>query len=88
MLIQPVAVYCYVFIQIQKLELSITIMITITCQQKLSNTGVRYWLHFVFSISIMITIRAYSNHISWLQLRLRVIKIILEILIINNNDIP
>ena len=28
----------------------------------------------------------YNNHISWLQSRLRVIKIILEILI-NNNDI-
>ena len=53
----------------------------ITCQQKLS-------------ITIMITLYFfdynndydYINHISWLQSRLRVIKIILGIRI-NNNDI-
>ena len=53
----------------------------ITCHQKLS-------------ITILITLYCfdydydydYINHISWLQSQLRMIKIILEILI-NNNDI-
>ena len=59
----------------------ITITVMITC-------------HFYLSIMIMITLNFfdydydydYINHISCLQSRLQVIKIILEILI-NNNDI-
>ena len=50
----------------------------ITCQQKLSITILITLFFFYYDYD-------YINHISWLQSRLRVIKIILEILI-NNND--
>ena len=61
------------------LQLLITIMIMITWHQKLSITILitLYFLNYDYDYD-------YISHIAWLQSRLRVIKIIWEILIDNN----
>ena len=56
-------------------------MIMITCHQKLSITILITFYFFDYDYDY-----DHINHILWLESRLRVIRIILEILI-NNNDI-